>query len=119
MLKLCLQLKKEPMKKVIKYVGIAALAIASICPSESCAETIVYKLTMYIKVPRVYDNYQSLGYRKMQSPKIVGYVAVDKDLAAQQEDDDEDIGYSEGELVITARDFVNKTHKVERVAICK
>jgi hypothetical protein len=56
---------------------------------------------MSLKVPRVYDNTESKGYRKIQPQMLVGYVYVDKNL-----------GDNEVEPLIKTYNLVNKTHKV-------
>jgi len=82
-----------------KYI-YAVLAIS--LPIAACSETIYYKVTMHLKVPRVYDNTQSLGYRRTQSQIISGYLSVNKGCGDLHEPE------------INAYDFVNKTHKVSR-----
>lgn len=64
------------------------------------AETAIYKLTMNLKIPRVYDNAQSLGYRKNQTQRIMAYVDVYKD------------SLDEGEPLIEVHGCYNRTHKV-------
>lgn len=57
----------------------------------------VYKLSMKLMVPRIYDNNYSLGYRKYQSQKIVGEMYM--------------MYSSDGSLVdIQFTNLVNKTH---------
>lgn len=80
-------------------VLLAFLALASL---QALSETYVYKVSMKLYVPRVFDNMQSLGYRKMQWQHVTGYLAVDMDVS-------DDTG---GEPRVWAYDFVNKTHKV-------
>ena len=91
------------MKRVVSYgwMLIAALAMCLV-PGEAMADAAVYRLTLALRVPRVYDNTQSLGYRKMQSQKIVGYLGIFMD------NDDE---YAR-EPRILACQFINHTHKV-------
>lgn len=93
------------MKRIHYY---AALAMLIGLPLAGRSETLVYKVTMRLYVPRVYDNTQSLGYRKPQWQKIVGYVSVDKDMASRPDED----GYVSGEPEIYAYSFVNKKHKL-------
>ena len=87
-------MKGHTMKKII-----AMLSLICLVPAFSQAQTSVYKITMSLKVPRVYDNMQSLGYRKMNQQKITGYVYVDYDAV-------------DGEPRITTCCFVNNTHKI-------
>jgi hypothetical protein len=82
------------MKKLVIF-GLSLMALAS-----ASADIIAYRVKMTLKVPRVYKNTTSQGYRKIQTQKIVGYVVVDKnDLES-------------GEPQIKAYGFVNNTHKV-------
>ena len=97
------------MKKVLKYGSLAfTLILAAISPANCSAETLIYKVTMRLRVPRVYDNMQSLGYRKAQWQRIIGYIAVDKDLGSCKEEGEDLIGEPE----ICSYGFVNNTHKV-------
>ena len=83
---------------------LAILAIGfAMAPCIARSEVVVYKLTMALYVPRVYDNTRSLGYRKNQLQKITGYVTVDKD-----------IGSEDTEPFIRTWHLVNKTHKVQK-----
>ena len=77
-----------------------SFALAMLAPFAAISETAVYKLTMNLKVPRVYNNTQSLGYRKNQSQKILAYVYVYKDTL------------EDGEPVIQIDGCYNRTHKV-------
>lgn len=90
--------------KKYKMFLLAILAIGfAMAPCIARSEVVVYKLTMALYVPRVYNNTQSLGYRKNQLQKIVGYVTVDKD-----------IGSEDTEPFIRTWYLVNKTHKVQK-----
>lgn len=93
------------MKRIHYY---AALAMLIGLPLAGHSETLVYKVTMHLHVPRVYNNTQSLGYRKPQRQVIIGYVSVDKDMAAQPDEE----GNVSGEPEIYAYSFYNRTHKV-------
>lgn len=84
-----------------KTKAVIATAIAVIFAHAACAETMVYKLTMKLKVPRIYDNMQSLGSRKVQSQTVYGYVYIDKDSLDES-----------GEPAVFVRNVFNKTHKV-------
>ena len=72
--------------------------------SAAMAESAVYRITMSLYVPRVYDNTQSLGYRKVQRQTISGYVVVEKEAGVH-------------EPVVTAMHLVNKTHKVQKANV--
>lgn len=87
---------------------IAALVTALLMPITARAGTVKctvdeYKIVMYVYVPRIYDNNQSLGYRKYQMQKIVGLLQI-----AYPND-----GSSPTILV---EDLVNKTHKLSNKA---
>lgn len=59
--------------------------------------SVVYDLTMTLHVPRVYDNWQSTGYRRYQRQKLVGTVVASEDG--------------------TTVTLENKTHKVSGVRV--
>lgn len=86
------------MKTALKKTLFAVLILGGLLNVHS--ETIVYKMKMSLKIPRVYDNSRSLGYRKNQRQKIECIVYVDKDLASGQI-----------EPAISVCNAVNKTHK--------
>lgn len=88
------------MKKLIIMLLVAASAFMA------GAEVVAYKLTMNLKVPRVYDNTKSKGYRKIQLQQIVGYVYIDKSL-----------GKDDVEPWIETYNLVNKTHKVSGACV--
>lgn len=83
------------MKKIISM-----LALVGLLSIPASSGDVTYKVTLSLKVPRVYDNMESLGYRKMQPQSVTGRVIVNAD----------DMGAYEPS--ISSRDFVNKTHKV-------
>lgn len=60
----------------------------------------VYEFRMKVRVPRIYNNTQSLGERKWQTQIIHGQMLVD---------------YNTNELapIITFKNCVNKTHKID------
>ena len=87
---------------------IAALVTALLMPITSRADTVEctvdeYKFTMYVYVPRIYDNNLSLGYRKYQRQKITGYLQI-----AYPNDG--------SRPTILVEDLVNKTHKLSNKA---
>lgn len=96
------------MKGIIHVFALTTLSICCTAPIGASAETLIYKVTMRLQVPRVYDNTQSLGYRKPQRQIIVGYVSVDKDMATKPYEGEN----VSGEPEIYAYGFYNKTHKV-------
>ncbi|MCQ2300359.1 MAG: hypothetical protein MJZ81_09580 [Bacteroidales bacterium] len=59
-----------------------------------------YDFKMSVKVPRVYDNMSSTGYRKYQTQKIVGEMLVTYDTV-------DPFG-----TTISFRNVVNRTHKI-------
>lgn len=95
------------MKRILAY---AITIAAGFMPIDSSAETLIYKCTMLLDIPRVYDNTQSLGYRKPQRQQIVGYITVDTDISGRSEEEDKIFGY--GEPAICALGFTNNTHKI-------
>lgn len=84
-----------------KTLAIACLALAVTAPLSAMSEVLVYKLTMKLYVPRIYDNMQSMGYRKSQPQTIRGYVYVDKGVES---------GQTEPEISVEG--MYNKTHKI-------
>ena len=68
------------------------------------AQTVdTYRFTMSLKVPRIYDNMASKGYRKLQSQKLVG------DLQFVYRED--------GTTTVRVKNLVNKTHKINGIPI--
>lgn len=80
---------------------MSAIALAAMLPNSTCAETLVYKLKMKLEVPRIYDNMQSKGYRKVQAQYVYGYVYVDTNPRK---------GSKEPSVSVCC--VYNKTHKV-------
>ena len=88
--------------------GIAAAAIAPILSSHkakastlnsSASSLQMFALTMNLQVPRIYDNNESLGYRKYQMQKITAKIGLD--VAAN------------GEVIsVMFYDMTNKTHRL-------
>lgn len=86
----------------MKAINFATLVLfAAFLPLESLAGSVVYKLTMHLYVPRVYNNTQSRGYRKVQRQKITGYVTLNDALVED-----------ETEPRMRVWDVENQTHKV-------
>ena len=77
---------------------LAAAVFAALLAFSASAATAVYDLTMWLKVPRVYDNANSRGKRKYQAQKIVGTLYVETDC--------------ETEPTFCVSGLRNKTHKV-------
>lgn len=94
------------MKDIFAAIAILFLGLS---PYQAESEVLAYKLTMRLRVPRVYNNTQSLGYRKMQYQTIVGYVIVDKDVTKAEE-------YT-GEPEMSVFRVYNKTHKVNNANV--
>jgi hypothetical protein len=76
--------------------------LAAFSPLGSHAGSVVYRFTMHLYVPRVYNNAHSTGYRKVQKQKIVGYVTLNNELAE-----------GENEPSMRVWDMKNLTHKVQ------
>lgn len=66
------------LKAVFRALTLSAFA-CSTAFSACCTE--VYDLYIDVKVPRVYDNSDSLGYRKYQSQRLQGVLYADADGA--------------------------------------
>lgn len=84
------------MKKTI----LALSAFAWLASGPAIAESISYKVTLRMKVPRVFRNESSQGYRKAQDQTVTGYIRVDKGSPEN------------GEPRVWADGFRNNTHKV-------
>lgn len=67
--------------------------------------TDVYDLKLHVGVPRIYDNTQSLGYRKYQWQTIRGELHITYPVDKEGEED-----YSRPSIAI--KNLVNKTHKM-------
>lgn len=84
-----------------KTLAMACLTLAALAPLSAMSEVLVYKLTMKLHVPRIYDNMQSMGYRKPQLQTIKGFVYVDKGVKS---------GQTEPEISVAG--MYNRTHRV-------
>ena len=86
------------MKKLL-VTALASLVCVCTSVAATTTQTDVYDLKMVIKVPRIYDNTKSLGYRKYQPQIIKGYLKITY--------------YSTGQRpTIEITDLYNKTHKM-------
>lgn len=77
-------------------------SLASMFALAESSDTYVVKFNT--KVPRIYDNMQSLGYRKYQSQIITGYLTIIYPDATEEDP------YPRPRIEIT--DLYNKTHKI-------
>lgn len=85
-----------PMNSLAKK---AIAAIALICSATGMAQIVdTYSFTMHLNVPRIYDNMQSLGYRKYQSQTLKGKLLF--------------IYKDDGETLVKVKDLVNRTHRI-------
>lgn len=57
-----------------------------------------YSLTMRLKVPRIYDNMQSLGYRRYQPQRFVGELSL--------------VYRSTGDVDVQVNGLTNRTHRI-------
>ena len=75
-------------------------ALFAIFAMTTASATIVdtYLFTMRLNIPRVYDNMQSLGYRKYQPQTLKGELLF--------------IYTDSGETIVKVKDLENRTHKV-------
>lgn len=80
-----------------------ALALMGAVQSNAREITDVYDFTMRLSVPRVYDNMESLGYRKYQSQNIKGELLITYE---------EDVGTEKKFPKVEVRNLVNYTHKI-------
>ena len=80
--------------KIITLLGM--LVCAQVCSSAIVDE---YTLKMYVYVPRIYNNTQSLGYRKYQRHMIQGTLKLTYEAGSVRP-------------TITITNLVNKTHKI-------
>ena len=76
----------------------ACAILLAILAGTAAAYTDVYELKMSLKVPRVYDNTESLGYRQYQTQTVVAQLLVEHGDG--------------GEPSITISCAENRTHKV-------
>ena len=89
-------MKKFTLKTALAFLVLCWAGIAS-------AYTDTYALKLSAKVPRIYDNTKSLGYRKYQYQVIKGYLHI-----TYPENKNDTFGRPQ----ITITDLYNKTHKV-------
>lgn len=83
------------MKNLLKTIGILALGLFATFASAKD----VFDFKMTLKVPRVYNNERSLGFRKYQKQIIKGEMVFDYD--------------QDGSLTnVQFRNVYNKTHKL-------
>lgn len=93
--------------KTMKYViSTLVLCAAAFWAPVAHSETLVYRVTMRLYVPRVYNNMQSMGYRKAQWQLIKGYISVNKNGCCNDEEE------MVTEPEIWSWGFVNNSHKV-------
>ena len=86
----------------MKHIAVYALCFLSLASFGKTTETEitdVYDIKLTLKVPRIYNNNNSLGYRKYQTQKIVGYMYVTYTA-------------EDTRALIEIDSLVNKTHKI-------
>ena len=94
------------MKKVITLVFLAALAILALSASiESDKATVptftdIYSLKMSVRIPRVYDNMESNGYRKYHVDTLIGELRMTYPADGS------------GRATLSVENLYNKSHKV-------
>ena len=77
----------------------AIAAIALVCSATGMAQIVdTYSFTMHLNVPRIYDNMESLGYRKYQYQTLKGQLMF--------------IYKDDGETLVKVKDLENRTHKI-------
>ena len=91
-----------------KLYWLLCAAVAVMLPPTVSGQVVtdVYQLTLHLKVPRVYNNTQSLGYRKPNNQIVKGLLFVSYD------DSKLDEGGGVARPVITIEGLYNKTHKL-------
>jgi hypothetical protein len=87
------------MKKAMTMLFAAVMSVIT-----ATAQTVdTYRFTMNLKVPRIYDNMASKGYRKLQPQRLVG------DLQFVYKDD--------GTVNIRVKNLENMTHRINGIPI--
>ena len=91
------------MKKKILTIALAALTLVAGIAAYDAQDEVwaqdVYDIKMHIYVPRIYDNNQSLGYRKYQSQSVQGEMLMQYNVYGQLID-------------VKFTNMVNRTHKM-------
>ena len=82
--------------KLLTIISMTLLATV-ICKADEIVDT--YDLTMTLKVPRIYNNTKSLGYRRDQTQRIKGQLLIK---------------YIDGEIrpIFEIKNLVNRSHKI-------
>lgn len=88
------------MKKLTVLTTLAALALTNTVSADLFVNE--YRLILNQKVPRIYDNTTSEGYRKYQGQRIKGTLYIVYGMNP----------YSTGRPRIFIKDLVNKTHRL-------
>lgn len=83
-------------KQIRKYLAAGIMMIFACAVADV---THVYDLSLNLRIPRVYDNMQSAGFRKYQMQTLKGEMLIE---------------YTDGETLprISVRNLVNKTHRI-------
>jgi len=95
------------MKKIMKSTLLALCC--SMAASAVADYTDTYSFSMSVKVPRIYDNTESQGYRKYQTQVIKGHLNIVYPEATVENP------YPRPRITIT--DLVNTTHKISGKSI--
>lgn len=88
----------------IRQVVLTALCCSLASTAVLAESSDTYVVKFMTKVPRIYDNMQSLGYRKYQSQLITGYLTITYPDATEENPS------PRPRIEIT--DLYNKTHKI-------
>ena len=86
------------MKHILTFIALVAL---SAVPLSSFAEILKYKVSMRMRIPRVYNNSDSKGSRRMEYQTIKGELTVDTETTGDSH-----------EPTIKACSFYNITHRI-------
>ena len=92
------------MKSIKLFYNIICMIILWSFIPTCHAESLIYQLNMRLRIPRVYDNTQSKGYRKFQWQRILGYIIVDKSSYESE--------YIEPNIFVYG--LTNNTHKINK-----
>lgn len=87
------------MKNAIAMLSTTAMLVLS-CIGQTVD---TYSFKMNLKVPRIYDNMASLGYRKLESQRLVGELQF--------------IYSDDGSVNVKVKNLKNRTHKVNGIPI--
>ena len=89
------------MKKAFSFLLLTAALVSGFCSFGKTIDT--YSFKMNLRIPRIYDNMASRGYRKLQPQYLVGELQF--------------IYRDDGEIQVKVKNLVNKTHRINGIPI--